>query len=195
MKDLNPETVSFLEFGRLISCDDPTVVSQLELIISSPPTWLDKTCVKHGGDFRGWESWEDVIDMCGPEGFYQLAMIEALNNYLIPFWNNMGDPIWWLIDMASRRGIILDKAKLTADYGEIVEPSGGWDSKYQIAESIFIRASEALKKQGWALCQIDDPGYDSTLYACVLSPTDFKALPVINWRVFAQDRVWENADN
>ena len=154
----------FVEFGRIISCDDSAIVRQLRQAATDLNAWAEA-------------NWDDPFDDWGEvESPYPTAMIKILVPYLIGFWHNMGDLASWIVGSAKARGIKLDSESATRDLKAVdgVE----WTSKWAFVEAAIRATSDTLEHQALRLYMVPNP-YEDPVYACVVTEPESKLLDAL----------------
>jgi len=163
------QQASFVEFGRIISCDDPEVMRQLSLGVSDPQTWLDEHRKNAGPGCCCGICMDDPVSWDDVESAYPKLMIQVVEPYLIGFWNNMGDLTAWVMGCARKRSIALDADMIRNDLRGVEE--GEFNHKWEFVEAATGAVYDALRHQEMDLFFVPDP-YEDPVYACVVSPLD-----------------------
>jgi len=163
------QQADFIEYGRIVSCDDPEVVKQLGLAGAHPQAWLDWHREQEGEDCSCGLCWDGEESADEIELFYPKVMMDTLSPYLISFWHNMGDLTAWVMGSAKARNVSLDRERIREDLKPVQEDNS--TPKYEWVELAIAAVGEALERQGASLCPLLNP-YEGSNNACVASGSE-----------------------
>jgi len=157
---------AYVRFGAIVSCDDPAVISSLELIASDAQGWFDRVAGSIHAIVDSLDEFENE------ETFYQLAINETLQHYLVEFWKNGGDITSWLADVAAARGIILDNDRLNVSIRFADWESARFESTVDMVCDLLFRAVNAVEEQGFEIFLLWSSPDEAAFWGCVVSSDD-----------------------